>query len=360
MPSNLAAAAASFSLVMAPVLMDFAGAVRDDDQRSEVADLQCVQRARSEVDQHFGGRRDTVARLARGTEVEVLNPRETWFRIKYSANRIGWIQASDLGPCSEVESLAEAPPSTTARASEAPRARASKLHPFGAPTKTPGGTLLQNLGYDCYYDPALKYCRWVAYCFRAGGEKPPRHSGFFPDSRLPSADRAELADYAGAYTKDLNGFDKGHMAPDATVKALGREAQKETYSLANITPQFSKMNQGIWREVEDAIRSQASDQADTCVETGPVFTEGKPIRRLHGPNRLAVPHAYYAIVVQGDAPAVSAFVVPNENQRRSYSDIMRYASSVDEIERLTSLDFLAELDDVVEADIEARLTEAPL
>lgn len=154
-----------------------------------------------------------------------------------------------------------------------------------------------------------------------------------------------------------DGFDKGHLAPDATIKAFGRRAQRETYSLANITPQYSLTNQGIWRELEERIRSWATVAEPVCVETGPILENGRSVEHLDGPNQLIVPHAYYAIVTRGSEPSVISFIVPNEARRRSIADVLQYAASVDEIEGAVGVDFLANLEDGVERRVEAVLPE---
>lgn len=383
MASDMSATIASLGIVMAPAVLDLAEGfnARSANVGVEESERACVQSEQAGVDRRFGGTRDTVAILDRGVEVEVLNARQGWVRVRYSGKRVGWIQDKDIGDCgpeTTVERVRadgtmevvratesgvdeEVKEEELERADRTPRPPSEQtFHPFGRPTQTPDGILLVKQGYDCYYDPKLGYCRWVGYCFRAGGESPPRYKGdFFADEELP-AGRAEPADYKGAYKRDLSGFDRGHMAPDGTVKALGEEAQKETYSLANITPQFSKMNQGIWRELEDAIREQASSEVPTCVETGPVFEEGRPVQRLAGPNRLPIPHAYYAIITQGTQADAVSYMVPNEAVRRSYSEIMNYATSVDAIEEATGLDFLADLEDATEDVVEARVTEEQL
>jgi len=333
-------------------------AARDTDTTATT--LRCVAADDTPVERRLGGAEDVVALLDEGAEVTLLETRGEAARVRYpwlAGSRVGWIDRKALEKCGDRTPV---PHPDTEREPERPArtdlpGEQSEFHPFGVPrASVPGGRLLKKAAYDCYHDPALRYCRWVGYCFHPTGAVAPRHSGdFFAETELTPGERAELADYQGAYKRDLTGFDKGHLAPDATIKAFGRDAQRETYSLVNITPQYSRMNQGIWRELEDRIRSWATASDPVCVETGPVFEKGRPVERLKGPNQLAIPHAYYAIVTQGTGPSVLSFVVPNEPERRSIADVMQYAASVDHIEAAVEADFLHALEDATEDELEA-------
>jgi DNA/RNA endonuclease G (NUC1) len=78
-----------------------------------------------------------------------------------------------------------------------------------------------------------------------------------------------------------------------------------------------------------------------------------------GANGVAVPHAYYAIVVRGGTPDVQAFLVPNEPASRGWDEAGQFLTNVDQIEQLTSFDFLSDLPDPLENTIEATTAEAP-
>lgn len=365
MSAQFGPAVAALTLVAGPAAVGIARSTNEPFER----EVLCIVENRAPVERRFGGERDVAAHLDRGTEVTVLDERRDSTKIRYRVSgktRTGWVASKAVGPCSTSSARNDGtgaekvlppviPPVSTERAARS----ANPFHPFGEPRGAiPGGVLLRKSAYDCMHDPSLKYCRWVGYCYQPTARSSPRHKGdFFPEPLLSPGERAERDDYAGAYKKDLSGFDKGHLAPDATIKAFGLDAQKETYSLANITPQYSRMNQGIWRELEDEIRKWATESDPVCVETGPVFYPNRPVQRLDGPNRLPVPHAYYAIVTQGPDPAVISFMIPNEPVRRSVADVMEFAESVDTIEATVGLDFLADLPDALENSIEAARAE---
>jgi endonuclease G, mitochondrial len=233
------------------------------------------------------------------------------------------------------------------------------LAPWGEPTGLDGsGALLLKTAYECLHSPHLKLSCWVAY--RAEGEDSTstRYSGqFFPDPDVKRGSRAELADYKGLYRKDLLGFDRGHQAPDATIRKFGPEAQRETYSLANITPQHSQLNEGLWQDIESAIRSWSSPERPVWVVTGPVFFAEQETTWV-GPDRVAVPDAYFAVIARDREPHVLSFLVPNLAEGPWHTSLKPFLASVDSIEKLTGLDFLPDLPDLSQQRLESHRPKA--
>lgn len=251
------------------------------------------------------------------------------------------------------------------------------LEYFGRPqvvenSKVPEGRLIKRLAYEEYYCPQYEISLWVAYAYRPTGYTTKRSNRFTEDPEFDEEPELfpSMASYRGVYRRDtqkrLVGFDKGHQAPDSSIKVYGREAQDETYYLSNMTPQYSVTNQGIWREWEAKIRAWAGEQSPVWVFTGPVFYADKPVRTSKRGSKVAVPHAYFCVLARGnlEQPEVLAFLVKNTVQSMKWrNDGRSQVVKVSEIERLTGFDFLSKIAQPVQGQLESKIAslwESPL
>lgn len=113
-----------------------------------------------------------------------------------------------------------------------------------------------------------------------------RTNRFFADARLPKSERAELDDYRSS------GFDRGHMAPAGDM--AGEESMAQSFSLANMVPQYAINNRRTWAGIEKATRKYVLRAAgDVYVITGPVFDGTPP---TIGYNHVWVPQHLFKLV----------------------------------------------------------------
>lgn len=116
-----------------------------------------------------------------------------------------------------------------------------------------------------------------------------RTDRFYPDARLPAAERAELDDYRGS------GYSRGHMAPAGDMHTA--EAMAQSFSLANMVPQNQTHNAGPWSKIEQDMRKYVLRAAgDVYIFTGPVY-DTKP--ETIGAGRVAVPGHIFKVVYDG-------------------------------------------------------------
>ncbi|MFH1648462.1 MAG: DNA/RNA non-specific endonuclease [Patescibacteria group bacterium] len=219
---------------------------------------------------------------------------------------------------------------------------------YGVPSSDP--VLLCREVYLLSHSSEYKVPVWVAYHLTSeylSGTAKRSSEKFRPDSDLPKGERAELKDYA------KSGYDKGHMMPAADAKR-SKKAMSETFLLSNIAPQVGVgFNRGIWEELERKVDKWAQERSELYVYVGPVFVS-KKIKTI-GPDHVAVPTLFFKVVYDPNKQEVIAFVFPNLKLERG--TIPYYITSVDYIESLTGLDFLAPLDDEIENKIEAARSE---
>ena len=149
----------------------------------------------------------------------------------------------------------------------------------------------------------------------------PREGSFHAEKALPEQERAELADYA------YSGYDRGHLAPNGDMP--DPQAQAESFSLANMTPQDANNNRGIWAGIEATVRTLATDSKGLYVVSGPLFL-GKSLKRLNG--RVYVPTHYFKAVYIPSKRKAAAYLVENI-PGRDYKVI-----SIQELTQLAGLD----------------------
>ncbi|HEX2862337.1 MAG TPA: DNA/RNA non-specific endonuclease, partial [Lacunisphaera sp.] len=209
--------------------------------------------------------------------------------------------------------------------------------------------VLANTGYMAGYSDELGNPLWAAYRVRDAepNEAPPRPEGFAMDMRTVA--RID----PGLYER--SGYDRGHLAPNFVIATrYGPQAQRETFLMSNIIPQKHALNAGRWKDLEQRIaRNYPARFGEVWVLAGPVFAE-RPTK-IH--RRIAVPEACYMIIVDENEGRVrtAAFLFPQDTPADAL--LADYLVSIDEIERRTGLDFLAELPDDAEAALESRRIE---
>ncbi len=212
---------------------------------------------------------------------------------------------------------------------------------FGVPSNEP--VLLCRLGYALSHDAELKVADWVAYHLtreKVAGTQP-RVDRFRPDPDLNRGDRSEKKDYRGS------GYDRGHMAPAGAMK-WSILAMRESFLLSNMAPQVGAgFNRGIWKSLETKVRKWATERGDLYIVTGPIF-EGS--FKTIGDGNVAVPTHFFKVIFDPARVEVIAFVL--RNKKLKTSDLSKYITTVDEVENLTGLDFLSEIEDGVETVIE--------
>lgn len=220
----------------------------------------------------------------------------------------------------------------------------------GAPALRPGVDaaplrVLTNRAYVAGYSDALGNPLWVAYRVQdmAAIPVPPRRPDKFEVDRRTAA-RISPDDYA------RSGYDRGHMAPNYAIATRhGEEAQRETFLMSNIVPQTHALNAGLWRELEMKIAtSYPARYGEVWVLTGPVF--GAAPKRLRG--SVAIPEAFFLIVVDENEGRLRTLSLLVPHDAPAGAEVGRYLTTIDDLQRRTGLDFLHELDDASEKEVE--------
>lgn len=206
---------------------------------------------------------------------------------------------------------------------------------------------LRNDAYMVGYSERLGNPLWVTYQVTQQHKRIGKRPKFEADWR--SLRHVTWADYRGS------GYDRGHMAPNYLIGSrYGREAQKQTFLMTNITPQKHRFNSKIWQRLEEVSADVFSKHFKSFwVVTGPIFAT-KP-KSLKGTS-IAIPKAFYKIFLRpaenGKPPIALAFIMPQTAKPKD--SLLKYVVSIDEVEKQTGIDFFWQLDDTVENTLEAH------
>lgn len=200
-------------------------------------------------------------------------------------------------------------------------------------------------GYTVSYNSDWKIPNWVAYELtdvEVAGEEP-RAKKFVPDPMVPKYETATTDDYKNT------GWDRGHMAPAADMK-WDQQAMRESFYLSNVCPQNRNLNGGAWKDLEEQVRDLAAQKGHIFVVCGPIVEEDF---QTIGDNKVAVPKAFFKVLLQEDGGELHAigFVYENVGGRRPMST---YAMTVDEVEAVTGIDFFPSLPDNIEEKVESE------
>ena len=212
-----------------------------------------------------------------------------------------------------------------------------------APLSLVSEQLIEKSSYIVSYNRDTKIPNWVAWHLTANHTDGPfkRMSNFYEeDVENP---RATLEDYRGS------GWSRGHMCPAGDNK-WSRQAMYDSFSLVNVCPQHSKLNSGLWNSIEMDCRKWARKYNEVYIVCGPVLMKGK--HETIGTNEVVVPEAFFKVVLcLTDKPKALGYIVKNTEGNKK-KDL--YYNSIDQVERITGIDFFPALPDDIENKVEAK------
>ena len=204
--------------------------------------------------------------------------------------------------------------------------------------------ILKRVAYTASYNSDLRIPNWVAWRLTGAhtrGKNKRAGVKFHEDTNVPMP-RAVDFDYV------RSGYDRGHLCPSADNR-WDATAQEQSFLLTNVCPQDHNLNVGDWHELENLCRKWAKTYGSIYIVAGPVLLKGK--HKTIGKNKVTVPEAFFKVVLcmEGEPKAIG-FIYRNEsgNRPKSY-----YVNTIDDVERITGIDFFPALPDDVEKAVEA-------
>ena len=215
------------------------------------------------------------------------------------------------------------------------------------PATLPNEKIISHTGYSFVYSEEHEQAKWIAYELTKEETNSlfERTDKFLVDPMV-STGTAENSDYANS------GYDKGHLAPAADM-GWSAVSMKESFYFSNMSPQLPGFNRGVWKRLEELMRTWASDYNAIYIVTGPVLKSGLP---TIGGNRVSIPLEYYKVILDYTQPEIHAigFILPNAS---SSASLNTFAVSIDEVESRTGIDFFPTLPDDQETKLEKEVCQ---
>jgi len=206
---------------------------------------------------------------------------------------------------------------------------------------------LQRTGYTVSYNNFYKTPNWVAWELTPEKlvERESRTDKFLPDPDLPEHEAVTTDDYKGA------GMDRGHMCP-AGDNRWHWKAMQESFYMTNICPQNHNLNRGDWKELEESCRRWAQEEGKIYIVCGPILYDQRH-RTIGKKHKITVPEAFFKVVLCADSnpPKAIGFIYKNASGNHPLDS---YVNTVDEVERITGIDFFPALPDEIEEKVEAE------
>lgn len=200
-------------------------------------------------------------------------------------------------------------------------------------------------GFTTYFnrDTHLPNCTSYELTRQETSGEVQRSKSFYADPNLDGS--ATPQDYA------YSGFDRGHMVPAGDMK-WDTDAMTECFYMSNIVPQKKALNSGAWNKLETKIRDWADRDSALIVITGPIVLESDWENTI-GDNKVVVPSSLFKVILAPYANPARAIAFIYANEKAS-GGLEKHAVSVDEVERITGMDFFSALPDDIENDVESR------
>jgi endonuclease G, mitochondrial len=238
------------------------------------------------------------------------------------------------------------------------------LKAYGLPKLEAGEEVVEHLAMSLVYSEKHEQAKWVAHIITPDviGGVEGRSNDFRPDPLIKTGSTVE-EDYFlkfqqpdKSYKYEGFGYDRGHLAPSADFRWSTR-ALSESFFYSNMSPQVVDFNRDSWAKLEDMMRAYITRNPTTqfYMVTGPLLNDNLP-KIPKAKNKVSIPEKYFKIAVDLKNKRAVAFVMPNKKAEYPHES---YAVSIDEVEKLTGIDFFASLEDGLENELEAQKDAKP-
>ena len=230
------------------------------------------------------------------------------------------------------------------------------------------------VNYCAEFDCNLRATRWIAYRWDIDNtvdNNVGRTEDWAEDTQIAAEYRVTLEQHRS------NGYDRGHMLASED-RQNSKEANRQTFLMTNMHPQFHDFNgtnrgkEFVWYNLENRVRkfyqgwTRKANAQDTiyAVKGGTIDRQDQIMEVT--PKGLIVPRYFFMAFLykntqtsQGGYKALAFWVEhTNGTDTTTGNALAKYIISIDELERLTGIDFFCNLPDEIENVVEANAVPA--
>lgn len=236
-------------------------------------------------------------------------------------------------------------------------------NPSGASVGDDSNYLIMKSAYTLSFSRRRNIANWVSWHLSAAWKgTATRNNDFRPDPDLPT-------DWFAAKTSDYtdSGFDRGHLCPSDDRDGSPAD-NSATFLLTNIVPEAPRHNREVWKELEEYCRKLMAGNNELYIVAGTLGAGGTgangEVSKL--PNgKITVPASLWKVIVvlpvgSNDLQRINtntrviAVNIPNR-QTAADKPWNYYILSVDDLERRTGYDFLSNLPQDLQQELERRV-----
>ncbi|WP_348825302.1 DNA/RNA non-specific endonuclease [Flavobacterium aestuarii] len=207
-------------------------------------------------------------------------------------------------------------------------------------------SIIRHKHYFLSYSEEHEQAEWTAY-YLTGRSQHQHHyeRPYFKQDPLVDTESAHWRNYRDT------GYDKGHLVPAADMK-FSSDAYIETFYTSNVAPQNRDFNAGIWNRLEQKVRYWADKYTALFIVTGSILHDN--LIRI-GEEEVSVPDYFFKIVVRVENNGLNmiSFLIPNA---KSDAPLYKFATTIDQIEQITGIDFNQKLMERIEEKIQKELS----
>lgn len=177
---------------------------------------------------------------------------------------------------------------------------------------------------------------------------------FQPDPAVDASLQAGIREY----NADPMHYQRGHIVASED-RIMSMDANGQTFYMTNMQPQIGGFNSGVWLNMESQVRKYCpTNDTDTLwVAKGGTIDNADQILG-YTTNGFIVPKYFWMALLLKNSSGYKAMGFWVEHKSNSDTNLSSYIVNIDELERLTGIDFFCNLPDNVENHVESLSVES--